>query len=140
MCNINTKVGGSFTSKSGGGEFLNPGAMFTDERPSSAMSEMSINMHDDYTSRAESRMDHFGDDISDGILSSGFVKDFSDKVSAPVNFENDNLTENILAKTPMQEINVGKDKPDTVKEEKIIQTIKVKAVVKDSQEQKKTKD
>ena len=56
MCNINLKSGSFYNPKSDGTDFLTPGSMFSAERPSSATSEMSINMHDEYTSRAESRM------------------------------------------------------------------------------------
>ena len=82
MCNINLKVGSSYNPKSDGTDFLTPGSMFSAERPSSATREMSINMHDEYTSRAESRMEHFGDDVSEDVTAFGYGHEYSDRSNA----------------------------------------------------------
>ena len=51
MFNIYLKGGSLYNPKSDAPDFL-----FSAEKPRSAMSEMNINIHDEYTSRAESRM------------------------------------------------------------------------------------
>merc|ERR1712142_1043351 len=127
MSNINMKMGGSYNSKSGTSDLLNPGSMFCDERPSSAMSEMSINIHDgDYMSRAESRMEHFGDDISEGILYPGHDKDFSDRVSVKDNYNVEKLTSHGLQDN--QDFNIKENEDIGIKEEKISRKIEITAV------------
>merc|ERR1711872_1122508 len=139
MSNINMKMGGSYNSKSGTTDLLNPGSMFCDERPSSAMSEMSINIHDgDYMSRAESRMEHFGDDISEGILYPGHDKDFSDRVSVKDNFNADKLTSHGLHDN--QDSNIQENEDTGIKDEKILRKIEITAVTNKSNEKAQGKE
>merc|ERR1719244_2108982 len=101
--------------------------MFCDERPSSAMSEMSINIHDgDYMSRAESRMEHFGDDISDGTLYSGHGHDDFEKDNASDIFKKKNLTLHVPQDD--KEVNYKQNEDLGIKEEKISRKIEITAV------------
>jgi len=128
MSNMNLKVGGSYTSKTGASDLLTPGSMFCDERPSSAMSEMSINIHDgDYMSRAESRMEHFGDDVSDGALYLGHGHDDFAKDS----FHTENSDDKNLPLHLPQDHKEVKSKPNEdvgIKEENISRKIEITAV------------
>merc|ERR1711970_1362419 len=127
MCNINTKLGGTFATKSGASDLLTPGSMLCDERPSSATSEMSINIHDgDYMSRAESRMEHFGDDISDGTLYSGHGHDDFEKDNASDIFKKENLTLHVPQDD--KEVNYKQNEDLGIKEEKISRKIEITAV------------
>merc|ERR1712106_770404 len=136
MCDINLKVESSSFPKSDGSDFLAPGSMFCAERPSSAMSDMSINMHDgEYMSRAESRMEHFGDDVSQDIIPFGHGQEFADKAIADKVLKSKPLPGN---QTYQQEssTNIQKLYADNEAHQKVIQTTKIQAAVNEKTEKK----
>merc|ERR1712128_310690 len=86
-------------------------------------------------SRAESRLEHFGDDVSQDIISFGHGQEFADKAIADKVLTSKPLPGN---QTYQQESSTNIQKLDAGNEahQKVLQTIKIQAVVNEKTEKK----